>query len=404
MNSKMQDIQVLAAKLLSKINSSESQIFELLKTYEPTNVIEDELFRTRDYLINIDYEFQGLDTSQIPENLQVASFLPVNLPLYSLILFGFAPSMVAARVITRPSVFSKIIFEKMAQILDLNTICPNIEISYLSRNEFVNKIVSDSTVIIFTGTYENARNVLSKSPKKSLFIFNGVGVNPILVTQDADLSLAVEKVVEVKMFNSGQDCAGPDLILVHHLLYDDFKKALQASIDEIRVGKLGDSNAHVSQLINPDHLREVSHIFTTHSERIIYGGNINYKSGIVQPTIIELNSLNQKDSVELFAPILYIKQYISEEEVNDFLNTSYYKKHEMYISIFGSIPSTINFGKSIILHNKIILDVERGYKEFGGYGKGASFVSNNADIIPKPILINREIQIYFNKTQNRGAN
>ena len=75
--------------------------------------------------------------------------------------------------------------------------------------------------MIFTGRYESAEEVDAQCPY-GLFIFQGSGVNPVVVGPEANLSAEVlDHIVTSRAFNGGQDCAAPDAFLVHVQRADD---------------------------------------------------------------------------------------------------------------------------------------------------------------------------------------
>ena len=66
--------------------------------------------------------------------------------------------------------------------------------------------------------------ILKKLSKQTLFICFGVGQNPAIVADGADLNIASKKIAEAIMFNYGQDCAKPNVILCKKDLYLEFEK------------------------------------------------------------------------------------------------------------------------------------------------------------------------------------
>ena len=73
------------------------------------------------------------------------------------------------------------------------------------------------------------------------------GCNPIVASPDADLDLVVRKTVEAKLFNSGQDCAGPDAILVHRSIADRFIAMLKTQLSSTKVGN---SSINIDRQLN----------------------------------------------------------------------------------------------------------------------------------------------------------
>jgi len=61
-----------------------------------------------------------------------------------------------------------------------------------------------------------------------LFIANGSGHNPIVVTETADVDSAVASALSVQLYNQGQDCANPNAILCSCPMYEEFVSRLRS--------------------------------------------------------------------------------------------------------------------------------------------------------------------------------
>ena len=62
------------------------------------------------------------------------------------------------------------------------------------------------------------------------------GKNPLIVCDDADLTLAVEHAVASAFVDAGQRCASGSRIIVFRHLYDDFRQALVKRTEAMKVG------------------------------------------------------------------------------------------------------------------------------------------------------------------------
>lgn len=376
------------------LKSKKEDIKKVLIKYESNAVINDEIHRSVECLENI----KDLNRYFNGSIQKVCTFFPLNLPLYSLILFGIVPSVNSNEVIIRAPLAMRDLFDELVEVIGLQQYFPNITISKLNRTDFVKKVASNCDVIIFTGTLENAQTVKKACPNNKLFIFNGAGHNPLVISNDCDIELAVQKAIEVKTFNNGQDCAGPDEIFIHSSIKDTFISKLIEKLNVLKIGRYNDDDEVViGPVTDYNALLEVANFLINNRENIIYGGGIDFKNGIVTPTIILTKIKEKVNFNEIFSPIFFITEYEQDEELSIYLNNVEYKKHEMYISLFGSSAFVESQITSTIIRDKIIHDVEKGNNEFGGLGKGASFVQIGKRIIPKPTLIPREIDMFLIK-------
>ena len=373
--------------LANKIREVQDDLISELLFYESELVAKDEIIRTLKTLANISSELKN-------KNLKVVSictFLPLNLPLYSFILFAFVPSQWAEMVYVRPPYLMFEILKRVLEKINLPDLINNIRFLNIERRTFLEYFVKNADVVIFTGKYENAEQVLKRCRNSTLFLYNGTGVNPLLILPNCNIEHAVNKTVEVKTFNSGQDCASPDSILVHKSISSDFLKKLMKKLEEINVGDYKRKQNIVGKLTDRQQLLITAKFICDRQNYIKCGGKIDFQNEIVYPTVL-LNKLNEEMNFkELFSPVFYIHEYKDENELKNYFNHTEYLKHAMYISVFGKNKFVNSIKKSIILKEKIILDIEEGNKEYGGYGSNASFVSYNKNYYRQPILISREM-------------
>lgn len=377
--------------LAEQIRMHRDELFKLLQQYEGYNVALDEIEKSIDCLNNIESEIEFFNK----EFDSLSVFLPLNLPLYSLILFAVVPSFIAKKVELRAPLLMRIAVTQIMKALMLEENFPHISLRNIDRNDFIENYVKKSEVVLFTGKYNNAAFLLNNLPKSTLFIYNGAGINPLVIHHNADLDLAVQKTIEVKTFNNGQDCAGPDAILLHKDIAEAFLSSLYDKLSELKVGDYSDKEVVIGKIMEPEQLLITGKLLLKNSERIVYGGNINFKKGIIEPTVILADLAEKVTYEELYAPVFKIFVYEAIEKLKLYFQHPVYLQNAMYVSIFGSMPPYDIFRNSIILENEIIIDVEAGNKEYGGYSKKASFVSKGGEFHHHPILVSREIDRYL---------
>lgn len=257
--------------------------------------------------------------------------------------------------------------------------------------------VANADVTIFTGKESNARKVLSKTKKDSLFLFNGWGCNPIVVAPDAHLDLAVEKTVEAKTFNSGQDCAGPDDILVHKDIAEKFLTRLELAIAKVKVGSYTDPEVTVGRIADEEGLVHIASLLYKHGEEITLGGTLDFAKSIVYPTVIVSSLSKTTNYQEFFSPVFFVNIYDEDSQLSTYFEDPRYAANGMYVSLFGSSPYVDTLQRSIVYREKTILDVESGNSAYGGFSYGASFVATQGKIEARPILIPLEIFKFLEK-------
>lgn len=206
----------------------------------------------------------------------------------------------------------------------------------------------------------------------------------------------MKKLIRVRIFNSGQDCAAPNVVFIDQKIYKKFIDKLLLSLNEIKIGSYMNRNVEIGKLINCEQISVVSNFLYRNRKKIKYGGVINFKEKIIHPTIMEMNFSDNHEFIEFFSPIFNMVSYKSNLELKNYLDSKEYKDYAMYISLFGKseLFKKNNF-LSIILENKSIEDVEDGNSPYGGYGKKSNFIYHKGKVFSRPILISKEIRKFL---------
>lgn len=376
-------------KYAEAIKANEELLIEAMLEYEPYEAVKDQIARSINCLENIESEFKHFDF----ELNKYGAFLPLNLPLYSIVLFALIPSLYSKQVFARPPQVAAKTVEKIVSIIASYIPLDGIEISNYSRSDFLDRI-EDADAVCFTGTHKNATVVRERLHRGAIFLFNGAGINPLVVLPSADIDLAVTKAIQVKAFNSGQDCAGPDAILVHSSLRQQFVDRLKEEASKIQVSSnyKDHQNIAVGPLMDPEGASRVGRFLDKFKDYIEFGGRVDYRESIVYPTILISKISEYSNYTELFSPLWFLHEFSTDEELESYFKDDKYINHCMYVSVFSRSADDIgDVGKSTMLHNQSILDVENGNSEYGGYGSMASSISFDKKTIAKPILISRDI-------------
>lgn len=408
------EIEAQSLLFANFIRENDEVIKDILTKYECYQVAEDEIERSLDVLENIrenvDYFHRKIG--------EVTSFLPRNQPIYALVCFGVVPSLMASAVHVRPPTAMKHFFLELTKALDLENFFPKLTISYEQRNEFLEqrsatriddasgKKIPVSDVVIFTGTMENADKLRKQFSTRTLFIANGAGHNPLVVTESASITEAVNGALRVQLYNQGQDCANPNAILVHESNYEEFVATMRHGIQSSIVGDYKNRNTEIGPISDPEDLVRIQELLVKNSQWIdpATPGIIHTATSTVEPTLI-LKPLSEGGNFdEQFAPILFVQKYSEDEELSDYFEDKRYANNAMYVTVFGR-SSYVNrltelkaMGKHIHDESTIIRNqdlhapgVERGTQPYGGYGRGASCFSIYGKVSALPTLPQRDI-------------
>lgn len=392
------DIEIIEKRndWLLFLSKNYSSIVSLLTKYETYLTAVDEIARCISVLGNIEEEMEMLTSVKVE---RISTFLPQNLPLYSLLLFSIIPGFMAEEISVRCPILMRTVMEQLLKLFPPHLLT-NLKLLNISRHDFVHNYVIYSEIVIFNGKYENALKVAAYAPVDGLFIYNGAGVNPFIIGEHADIEFAVEKSVCARLYNSGQDCAGPDAFFVHHSSRNAYLKCLVERLSKLNVGSNNRIDTMVGPLIEKKIFDQTTDLLFQQRKKIYFGGSIDKQNLLIYPTVIFLDSVQAcLPEFELFAPIFNVSEYKNEDELCTFFQSDGYLDYEMYISVFGKINIENICPNSIILRNTNILDIEQGNKPFGGYGRKSSFVKIEHSIQSRPILISREINKFKSLTK-----
>ena len=397
------------------IKLKKNKVIDLLLRYETYEVAADEINRTLDLLTNLSENAQYFQR----EVGVVATFMPRNQPLYAFSCFVIVPALMVKGVHLRPPVAMDCFFFDLMMLLRINYFFPNIHVTKEKREEFLRERLLYKTnkktgekepvthVVIFTGTPENAQRIRKLFDKRVLFIANGAGHNPIVVSYNANIDQAILSALKVQFYNQGQDCAGPNAILVHKKVYKKFSKKLKAEVKKIKVGLYKNRQNRIGPIGDYRDLARLQKLFIDNAEWLDSDaeGIIHTKSRIIEPTIIFKPLKNGGNYVEQFAPVFFVQRYDKDKDLKLYFENPQYVRNAMYITLFGNsryINSLIGkrlYGGKIFHTKETIIrntnlhapGVERGTQPYGGYGIESSSYSIYGKIIAKPTLPQRDI-------------
>lgn len=148
------------------------------------------------------------------------------------------------------------------------------------------------------------------------------GNNAIIISQYADLNIALIGSVFGAVGTAGQRCTTTRRLIIHKSIYELFTQKLVAAYQQLRIGNPLDADNHVGPLIDTDAVKN----YTTSIEQckqqggkfLVEGAVLEgegYESGCyVQPCIAEAQNHFPIVQHETFAPILYLMQYETMDE------------------------------------------------------------------------------------------
>jgi aldehyde dehydrogenase (NAD+) len=143
------------------------------------------------------------------------------------------------------------------------------------------------------------------------------GNNAIIITEHADLNIAIRAVIFGAVGTAGQRCTTTRRLIVHESVYNKVKERLIKIYSDLPIGDPFDSKTLVGPLIDKEAVGAFVNALKNVKEeggKIIVGGEIiqnkdSKSSNYVSPAIVEAKNEYHTVQEETFAPILYLIKY-----------------------------------------------------------------------------------------------
>lgn len=144
------------------------------------------------------------------------------------------------------------------------------------------------------------------------------GNNAAIVTESANMDLAVRACVFAAAGTAGQRCTTLRRLIVHESIADAFIARLVNAYRTVRIGLPWEDGVLMGPLINQNAVDAMQAALRTVEQQggeIVYGGRVLERPGyFVEPTIVRVPEPLPIVAEETFAPILYVMTYQTLEE------------------------------------------------------------------------------------------
>lgn len=143
------------------------------------------------------------------------------------------------------------------------------------------------------------------------------GNNAIIITEDADLDMAIRSILFGAVGTCGQRCTSTRRLIIHESIYEEIKRMLVNAYSQLKIGNPLDVSNHVGPLIDKtavnlylnalEKIREEGGVFAV--EGGLLEGTQYESDCYVKPAIAEVENSYKIVQEETFAPILYLIRY-----------------------------------------------------------------------------------------------
>lgn len=231
----------------------------------------------------------------------------------------------------------------------------------LSKNKGVNLVSA-------TGSIPMGRKVAQEvSNRFGKVLLELGGNNALIVTEKADLKLAIPAIVFGAVGTSGQRCTSTRRLLLHKSIAPKVIETLVSAYKQLAIGDPLNPDNLVGPLIDTNAVAQyeacIENAKKQGAEVLTDYGKLsgpNYESGCyVKPCLLKIDSKAEITKTETFAPILYVMEFDTLEEALEIQNnvpqglssaifTESLKEAELFLSCAGSDCgiANVNIGTS----------------------------------------------------------
>jgi len=202
-----------------------------------------------------------------------------------------------------------------------------------SSNEFGDIMLSDKRIplISLTGSTKVGKHASALIGERlGRTIMELGGNNAVIVSQHADLEMAIPSIVFGAVGTAGQRCTSTRRVIIHESIYEKVKNALIDAYQqlEVKIGNPLDANTLIGPLIDSGSVQVFENALKKvqlEGGKIVFGGKVlsaeKYPNGnYVVPAIVEAENQFEMVQEETFAPIVYLIKYKTFEEAIELNN------------------------------------------------------------------------------------
>jgi glyceraldehyde-3-phosphate dehydrogenase (NADP+) len=257
----------------------------------------------------------------------VGGISPFNFPI-NLSVHKIAPALAAGNsIILKPASQTPATVLELAEIVD-STDLPKGALSILPMDRKTGNLLATDdriSLLTFTGSPEVGWMLKSQAGRKKVVLELG-GNAGVLVSDTADLDLAVGKCLVGGFSYSGQVCIHVQRIFVHRSRFDEFAEKFVKSTRSLKAGDPMDPSTEISHMIDEANAMRVEEWIgeaVGGGATVLTGGR---RSGsYFEPTVITGTQNSMKVcSLEIFGPVVTLEPVEHFEEGIRLINDSRY--------------------------------------------------------------------------------
>ncbi|CAO3683402.1 hypothetical protein G6F70_006718 [Rhizopus microsporus] len=198
------------------------------------------------------------------------------------------------------------------------------------------------------------------------------GKSPAVIAPDANLSIAVNRILFGKFYNGGQTCVAPDYVMIQKQDVDQFVDTCRQVIRE-RYGNDPQQSDSYGRMIGEKRFHALKEILdSVDPQKVLIGGQTDQKDLYIAPTVV--SPVDAHDPMlmeqEIFGPILPV---VPVEDMDEAIRIIQTKDSPLVVYLFTEDKSTRNkfmdnTKSGAVLVNDTLMHVLESSLPFGGVG------------------------------------
>jgi glyceraldehyde-3-phosphate dehydrogenase (NADP+) len=254
----------------------------------------------------------------------ITAITPFNYPL-NLAAHKIAPAFAVGNpVILKPAMATPISSLLLGEIITASNAPSGLFSVVPSYHEDCEALISDERIkmISFTGSPDVGWDLKKRCGRKKITLELG-GNAGVIIHEDADLELAVNRCVRGSFVYAGQVCISVQRIYIHKNIYEKFIQHFLEAVKKLKIGDPMDESTDIGPMIKENQAvraHEWIQEAIKAGARLLTGGKRN--GSFLEPTVLENVPKGTKAcNKEAFAPLVDVFSYTNFEEavraVND---------------------------------------------------------------------------------------
>ncbi|WGM20499.1 aldehyde dehydrogenase family protein [Paenarthrobacter sp. OM7] len=267
----------------------------------------------------------------------VAAIIPWNFPA-AIFARKVAPALMAGNaIVVKPSDLTPLSSLAMAKICELAGVPEGLVSVITGPGRILGAALVEHplvNMVTVTGSTRAGQEILAKASEKVIPVSLELGGKaPVIVFDDANLDLAVQKAFEARFWNCGQVCTCNERTYVQRGVYEEFVSRFVAKVKSLRVGDPLDEASEMGPKVSRaerDKIIDFVDAAVAAGAKIEIGGGApdgleNSAGYWVAPTVLT-NVTNDMDIVqqEVFGPVLPIVPFDTYDEAIEWANSTVY--------------------------------------------------------------------------------